>query len=580
MTLPPSAPARPRSAVRLAWRLASIAAAGAHATVAARQQSISVDGVNYLEMGAAYWRADWETAVNGIWSPLYGVITAGVLRLVEPSVWRVFPTVQLVNFLIFLCSLFAFEFFWREALRRYEDRHAGWGGTVLSPASFWSLGYALFLWSSLTLIEMWSVTPDMLVSVTVFLSAGFLLRLLSGAGAGASAGLGASLGVGYLTKAPMFPLSLVFFVIAALAARATGRPVKILAPALLAFGCVAGPMLTVLSLSQGHPTFSEVSRFTYLKHVNRIPYPRLTDEATRDFGIALHPPRLVHSSPEVFAFDGPVAGPYPPLYDPDYFTEGLSPRVSVSEQLNAVAFNLAFYFRVFLRSQGAFVGLALMFGIVSLRTYRRRELLGGEWHLTLWCVACFGMYSLVFVTGRYVAPFVVLFWAGALSYWRLPEGSSLTRRLSGTGAALMVLALLADFAALNLDGLASIAGVQRPVEAPATQFSSGPGASSPAVAEAIGGAGVRPGTDVALIGDSPTASWAYLAGVRIVADVSREEAPDFWRAPAETQEAVLEAFTASGAAYAIAEAPRGASAAGAGWRRLDAVGYWLVRLDP
>ncbi len=82
MTLPPSAPARPRSAVRLAWRLASIAAAGAHATVAARQQSISVDGVNYLEMGAAYWRADWETAVNGIWSPLYGVITAGVLRLV------------------------------------------------------------------------------------------------------------------------------------------------------------------------------------------------------------------------------------------------------------------------------------------------------------------------------------------------------------------------------------------------------------------------------------------------------------------------------------------------------------------
>lgn len=87
-----------------------------------------------------------------------------------------FPAVQIVNFFIFLASLACFELFWREARRSYEARLLSWDGVSLPPRLWWSLGYALLLWSSLNLIEIRAVTPDMLVSALVYLDASFLLR--------------------------------------------------------------------------------------------------------------------------------------------------------------------------------------------------------------------------------------------------------------------------------------------------------------------------------------------------------------------------------------------------------------------
>ena len=33
-----------------------------------------VDGISYLDMGDAYLRGDWMTAINGLWSPFYAWI--------------------------------------------------------------------------------------------------------------------------------------------------------------------------------------------------------------------------------------------------------------------------------------------------------------------------------------------------------------------------------------------------------------------------------------------------------------------------------------------------------------------------
>ena len=76
--------------LRVMLRVIALGLGAAHTTVAILQQSMNEDGIVYLDMGAAFLRGDWAVAINGIWSPLYGVLAAGVLRL-EPWRLRVFP---------------------------------------------------------------------------------------------------------------------------------------------------------------------------------------------------------------------------------------------------------------------------------------------------------------------------------------------------------------------------------------------------------------------------------------------------------------------------------------------------------
>jgi 4-amino-4-deoxy-L-arabinose transferase-like glycosyltransferase len=491
----------------------------------------------------------------------------------------VFPVVQGVNFFIFLGSLLCFEFFWKQADRWYDSDNRPDGGRGV-PASFrWSLGYALFLWAALNLIEIWAVTPDMLVSAAVFLSAGFLIRTVRRRDRTSAVGLGLSLGAGYLAKAPMFPLALVCFVLLALAIREVRAATRLLAPAVAAFVLVAAPLFTAISVKEGHPTFSQVGRFTYLKHVNHIPFPHWREAQAHGLGTPLHPPLLLHASPDVFQYPGPVPGTYPPSFDPDYYTQGLKPRVTVLEQGSAVAFNLAFYFRLFFRAQGVLVGVVLLTAALLWRRSPQRSGDGG-WYLAVWAIAAFSMYALVFVTERYVAPFVVLFWAGVLSYWPM-NGDLSVGRLSRAAWGVMVFALLVNVAALNLDGLVSIVGIRRPAEGtPPSQFSDGSSVSPAEVATLIRQAGVAEGTDVGIIGYGYTALWAYLAGVRIVAEVGPEDAAEFWNASEETRSAVLAAFRESGASYLVAEiTPRGAVRPH-GWVPVGETGLWLRSLHP
>ncbi len=75
------------------------------------------DGVNYLEMGDAYLRGDWNAAINGLWSPLYSWILALAMLLFKPSIYWEFPLVHVVNFVIYLVALASFQFFLHELVR-------------------------------------------------------------------------------------------------------------------------------------------------------------------------------------------------------------------------------------------------------------------------------------------------------------------------------------------------------------------------------------------------------------------------------------------------------------------------------
>jgi len=77
------------------------------------------------------------------------------------------------------------------------------------------MSYLIFLWSSLILNNIEKESPDMLMSVFVYLATAIILYLRKSPGSWlAFFSLGAVLGLGYLAKAPMFPLAFVYLGVA------------------------------------------------------------------------------------------------------------------------------------------------------------------------------------------------------------------------------------------------------------------------------------------------------------------------------------------------------------------------------
>ena len=75
------------------------------------------DGVSYLDMGDAYLRGDWHTAINCYFNPLFAWMQALVHFVLRPSIYWEYPLVHLVDYGIFVVIVFAFEYFLQRALK-------------------------------------------------------------------------------------------------------------------------------------------------------------------------------------------------------------------------------------------------------------------------------------------------------------------------------------------------------------------------------------------------------------------------------------------------------------------------------
>src|SRR5688572_10936892 len=175
---------------------------------------IGEDGLSYLDLADAYVRGDWRNAVSAYWSPLYSWVLASGFALTRPSPFMESTVVHVINFVIYVCALAAFEFFVRQLLvvHRQRERAAAPQGEMRMPASaLLALAYGLFIWVSLQWITVSLESPDMTLTILVYLAAGLLLRMrATQPSVRTFLGYGMVLGFAYLTKAAMFPLSLVF----------------------------------------------------------------------------------------------------------------------------------------------------------------------------------------------------------------------------------------------------------------------------------------------------------------------------------------------------------------------------------
>jgi hypothetical protein len=529
-----------------------------------RRNITDVDGISYLDMGDAYMRGDWGTAVNGLWSPLYAWLLGVAVYLVQPSPEREYQIFQLVNLVIYIFALFSFDFFIRQLLqygRSRADKFSENESVRMPDWALLSLGYTLFIWSSFYWMWAWLQCPDMCVAAFVYLAAGILLRIRAGATSWLTfVAFGTVLGLAYLAKAAMFPLGFVFLAVAAFSTSDLRKAAPRVLSACAVFLLFAAPLIIALSIKTGRITFSNAGRINYIWHVNgnalswnHFPHwqPGIGD------GTPEHAATKRFQAPDVYVFEPPGGGTYPMWYDPTYWWEGVSPRFSLSEQVKALKVSRSFYYNFFFdRPQCVLIVGLVILCLMSSGAGSCLKNLASQWVLLIPPIAAMVMYAFIHVESRYIGAFAVVMWLGLFSGLRIPAQQQSRRLLGATAMALTgviltvtVFSTLAELREKEVDPITDAASQWKKVES-------------------LQQMGLSSGDSIGVIGDTLGAPrWARMARVKIVAEMPGTGAQDFWFADDVTKSQIIETFANAGVKAIVADTvPRGVSTTG--WQKL------------
>jgi hypothetical protein len=503
---------------------------------------IDPDGISYLDVADAYVRGDWQNAVNSYWSPLYSWLLALALTLFKPSAYWEFAAVHMVNYVLFLCSLLCFSLLLEELLRfrrRAQIPSAETEAGALPEWMWTAVGYTLFLWSAVEVINVTRTTPDMLVAGVAYLAAGLTLRLCSRPTSWRTpAALGLTLGLGYLAKAAMFPVGcgILFCILLCGGLRRQTLRHALIAVAL--FVVVSGPFITVLSLKKGSPTIGDSGRLNYSWSVNNNTKWLHWQGEVPGSGAPLHPTRLILSQPVVYEFGEPVSGTFPPWYDPTYWYAGVNVYFDLRQQAQVFLFNVYLLFGVFFyfTSSKIITLLMLLLITLSMRRFSGRDV-WSLWMILIPALFAIFMYMLVVVVPRYVGPFAVISFLGLLAGLRLPQGRAL--RIVSRAVCVILIATVIAISWKPFKKTNTIIQQVSAGEEPHVHWT---------IARTMTDRGLRPGDKVASVGYSFLPAWARLTRTRVVAEMPSNDL--FKLKPAENGQLVA-AFQRAGAKIAV-----------------------------
>ncbi len=539
----------------------------------AGRQYTDPDGISYLDMSDALLKHNWHLLINPHWSPLYPFLIGVATWLLHPTGYWEFPLAHLVNLVIFLGALASFEFLMRQVIQvfRGADKNENANSVYRVPVWRWQiLGYSLFAASTFVLISgVRRVNPDLCVAAFVYLDAGLLLKVHSGArNAGTCLLLGLTLGLGYLAKAILFPMAFLFMAVACLAMGISRKTVLPAALMLLVFAAIAAPQVALVSRMVGRPSFSESGALNVAWQINgekMLPlYPSGSPQTLK------HPMNLLLEKPPVFSLKGPVESTYTLWRDPWYWNAGANTAFNPRNQIRVIGGNLAALFTdgYMLPMWVLFAGTIVLF-LTSLEVPRRALHFRSSWHLLVPGIAGISIYLLILVLPRYIAPFIVLTFLGLFPYVLVQKG----KQPKNTGALVTIVAASSTFAfALFL--------VVLHLTAPLPTLK-GYGGLHYRVAAWLNGEGILPGQPVAIIGSGWDAMmWARRARVHIVAQIPEEDANDFWHSPSpQAKTAVYDAFAKSGAKAVITE-EKPPAVGFADWQEFENTHYYVHFLAP
>lgn len=520
---------------------------------------MSPDGVSYLDLADAWRQGDWHSAISAYWSPLYSWLLAAGLAIFRPSpVWED-TVVHLINFLVLVGSLAAFQFFVNGWVRARS-----WRREDATFHAWIHLGYALFLWASAFLVTPADVSPDLLVFLMIFAISGLLVRIHIGAPRKTDyALLGLALGLGYLIKSPMLPLAVVVF--GSLILFRDGRRARLRGAglALLCFGLVAAPWITVLSRAKGRFTFSDTAKLNYFWFVEGMPPYAGWHGEIPGAGVPVHAPQYLASV--ALEFGGPVGGTYPLWYDPAYWHKGIRidlGRISIESLRRSVLYP---YLLIFVLQAGLIAGWGVLVAGVRRRKEVFHEIAAHAWLLALPLSACV-MYAMVHLERRFLGAFLVIIWM-VLYAVVLAHAPEIRGRRKSVGLAIALISVIV----LPLAGVPAAAAdvIRDVVHGDLT-------GTSPdlELANALSHAGLKRGERIAVIGDALPCYYARVAGLRITAQVLPEDEARFWALDAASRMELERQLSEAGVRAILAgHAPPEQSAGG--WAGLGKTGYYL-----
>jgi hypothetical protein len=513
------------------------------------------DGISYLDLGDAIWRGDWHNAVNGYWSPVYPAVLGFFLKLFKPSPACEYPLVHLVNFLVYVFAIACFDFFLRTFITAQPERR-------LPDWTYLVFGYCAFIVSSLSLITISFVSPDMLIAAVIFLACAVILKIHAGkSGWRMFALLGAILGVGYLTKTVMFLASAPFIAVAAASKNDWQEKIRSAAISFAFFAAVAAPLVTALSIAKGRPTFGDSGKINYEMNVGTTQFFIPSEAAPK------HPVRRLSAIPEAYEYSSPIAGTYPLWFDPSYWHDGIQPsfdwRREMRTALLAAAECLWILFNV---KMGLCISTAIcVLYLLSNNIHAGIAAVSHWWVVWFPALASIALYSLVVIEPRYVGAQFCVLWIVGLSGVAVESARVATKPLAGV---VLVLAVLTCASALYQSWQAENGMLsQQDVATPECET----------VAAALRNEGLKPGDKVAVISGwlFPSRQGAYIARLDRLRVVAEARPDSFWSAKEDEKAGLMTQFADVGAAAVLTYKPPQADEA---WRRVEGTDYYLTIL--
>ena len=492
---------------------------------------IEPDGISYLDIGDAYFHGDWKLAINAFWSPLYSWMLGFFLHIFKPDSYWESTFIHFINFVIYLIAFFCFDFFLLQFLKSQKQKETKLLWTWLI------FGYTLFIWSSINLVTISSVTPDMCVSAIVYLISGILLKIKLGIKSYLMFFLlGIILGLGYLTKAIMFPLAFLyifmcFFLVDNMKIALLRIPI-----ALLAFLLVSSPYIFVISKLKGHFTFSESPILNYAWNIDQSTNGCCEDVISA-CGKLSHPTRKIFNEPKAYEFSSPIITTDPIWHDPSYWYDGLKPHFTLKGQLKALKRTAKEYFYLFFHLQKILIIAWLILFLFSLKDWSFLKDISKQWIFFIPSIAVMAAYSLVHVEGRYIGPFVVLFWLALFSVLKFKASKETTKIISSIVTILVVFILITSLISKDFLQNWKSRSVNKYWQ----------------VAYGLKKIGFQEGNKIAVIVGENNLYWARLAKMHVIAEVPYEETSNFWNANDEVKLQVFKAFKQAGAKFVIAE---------------------------
>ena len=546
------------------------------------RRTLNPDGVAYLDLSDEVLAGHWRALVQAYWSPLYPMLLAAGRALAGKDALHETTIAHGVNFLGYVLALVG----WQRLLRQLGRR--GTGVPAFDTPLGIAAGYAVFAWAMLWLTSLHFVTPDLWLTGWIFLSAALVLRHSRACLSRHSLALGAALGVGYLTKSVLLPVS-PFIIAGAVLLTPAAQRMRVAVRACAALALVSVPWIVAISSHSGRATFGDNGRFNYAWFVSGDRW--LSPDPVRETGpgAAVFPRVLEH--PAVYTWPD-KSGTYAPWRDPSAWHGAMTVTTDAARQR-----------RVLERSWSTLAFWLLPWGVVLVvllvaGASPARDALGGGVAIALAAVVAIAGYALVFVEGRYVAPFLALLIVmvagtlrvsaeharrvvlavalGALLWvaigvpiprpFELAMGLLLYLLLVVRGAAPRSPAVFAAVAMLTVGA----SHVLVRAAADTAQLVAGKAAVDGAlrVRAALETEHAPKGRRIAVIGDGPScAVWARQLRDTIVAELPASQAAEFWAASDSTRTAIIDVLRAAGATEIVAEGALPAQLPPS-WRRL------------